>query len=71
MGDKGKRDKDKSRKQKQKKHEQAVKIALAKQPAKAPLMKSARTIKRPNGVLDPLAFGWNRGRPSKYVLILE
>jgi hypothetical protein len=36
MGDKGKKDKEKSRKRKQIKQEQAVKIAFAKQPAKAP-----------------------------------
>jgi hypothetical protein len=36
MGDKGKKDKEKSRKQKLKKQEQAVKIALEKQPTKAP-----------------------------------
>ncbi len=35
MGDKGKKDKDKSRKQKAKKQENAAKIALQKQPAKA------------------------------------
>lgn len=36
MGDKGKKDKAKNQKQKLKKHEQAVKVALAKQPAKVP-----------------------------------
>lgn len=36
MGDKGKKDKQKKEKQKQKKQEQAVRMALAKQPAKIP-----------------------------------
>jgi len=36
MGDKGKKDKQKKEKQKQKKQQQAVRIALAKQPAKIP-----------------------------------
>jgi hypothetical protein len=36
MGDKGKKDKEKNRKQKLKKHDQTVKIALEKQPIKAP-----------------------------------
>jgi hypothetical protein len=36
MGDKGKKDKEKSRKQKLKKQDQVIKIALEKQPPKAP-----------------------------------
>jgi hypothetical protein len=36
MGDKGKKDKDKARKQKIKRQEQTAKIALEKQPIKAP-----------------------------------
>lgn len=36
MGDKGKKDKEKIQKQKQKKEQQVARIALAKQPVKAP-----------------------------------
>jgi hypothetical protein len=36
MGDKSKKDKEKSQKQKQKKQDQAVRTAIAKQPAKVP-----------------------------------